>query len=179
MKITQNTPDRFVVVERPWFLAAIFMLFTAAVIYGLVTDWTGMELAERALLIGFAIVLPLGAHHFIHWVSAEFDRTTGRVDIFRRGFLRDQHRTYSLRYLKRALVEEYNNEGVTYRAVLVFDEAMLAEMDPSRREQLERRKAQGFRQAAANEAPLTAYSSSTSDVKSTAKALNEWLGAPA
>ena len=145
MKIIQNTPDRFVIVERPWFLAAMFMLFTAAIVNGLVTTWAEMELAERALLVGLALLLPLGAHYFVHWVRAEFDRTTGRIDIFRRGLLSRQHHTYSLRYLNRVLVEEQNNEGATWRAVLVFDKAMLSEMEPARRERLENEQARRIR----------------------------------
>ena len=70
------------------------------------------------------------------------------------------------------LVEENNHEGVTRRAVLIFDEAMLSEMDPAQRDRLERLKAQGFRQAAAHEAPLTVYYSSVSNVRGAASALN-------
>jgi len=179
MKIIHNTSERLIIVERPWFLAAILILFTAATVNGLVTTWAEMKIAERALLAGLAVGMPLGAHHFVHWVRAEFDRTTGRVDIFRRGLFHNQHRTYSLRYLNRARVEAQSHEDATWRAVLVFDKAMLAEMDPERRERLERRKSQGFRQALANEAPLTAYYSSTSDVKGAVTALNRWLGATA
>lgn len=179
MKVIHNTPDRFVIVERPWFLASVFFMFTVAVLYALATSGAEMDIPERALLISFAILLPLGARYFIHWVRAEFDRTTGRVDIYRRGFFYDQHRNYSLRYLKRVLVEENNHEGVTRRAVLVFDEAMLSEMDPARRDRLERLKSQGFRQAAAHEAPLTVYYSSVSNVQGAAKALNAWLGVAA
>lgn len=179
MKVIHNTPDRFVIVERPWFLASVFAMFTAAVLYALLTTGSEMDFAERALLTSFAVLLPLGARYFVHWVRAEFDRTSGRVDIFRNGLFYNQHRNYSLRYLKRVLVEENNHEGVTRRAVLIFDEAMLSEMDPARRERLERLKSQGFRQAAAHEAPLTVYYSSVSNVQGAAKALNEWLGAPA
>lgn len=179
MQIIQNTPDRLVVVEHPWFFAAILALFTAAIVNGLVTSWLEMELAERTLLVGLVIMFPLGAHYFVHWVRVEFDRITGRIDITRRGLFHHQHRTYSLRYLNHVRVEEHNDEGVTYRAVLVFDEAMLAEMEPARRARLEKRKSQGLRQAAANEAPLTAYYSSTSNVKAAVMAVNQWLGAPA
>ena len=177
MKVVQNTPEQFILEERPWFFAAIMALFAWAAVYGLVTTWAKIELTERALLAGLAMLFLAGAHYFIHWVRAEFDRTTGRIDVVRRGLFYARRRTYSLRYLNQVLVEEQSGEGATYRAVLVFDKAMLSEMDPERRERLERRKSQGLRQAAAHEAPLTVYYSSISDVKSVAKALNTWLGA--
>lgn len=176
MKIIENTSDRLVIVERPWFLAAIMVLFTAAVVHGLATGWADMEISERAILTCFAFLLPLGLHCFVHWVRAEFDRTTGRVDVSRRGLFYDQHRTYALQHLKSARAEVQNHEAATWRAVLEFDKRMLAEMEPARRERLERLNAQGFRQAAANEAPLTAYYSSISNAENVAKTLNDWLG---
>ena len=176
MKILENTPDRLVAVERPWFLAAMLAGFSVAVGYGLITDWAGMGWPTRALLLFLGAALLLVLHYFVHWVRAEFNRGIGRIEISRRGPFYETRRQYSLKYLNRVRVDENNSEGVTYRIVLEFDEAMLAEMDPARRADLEKQQRRGLRQAAPHEVPLTSYYSGVTNAGETARVLNEWVG---
>lgn len=158
MKVVEESPSRLVVEERPIFLAAIMALFTLVAAYGVIKDWRNLEWPVRAILIGFAVGIPVLTRYFVHWVNATFARATGRIEITRRGFLYDKLEVYPLRRLKKARRDiSSDSDGVTERVTLVFDEMMLDELEPERKARLLKASARGFRSAKANEAPLTAY----------------------
>jgi len=177
MRIIEQNSDRLILREQPWLLSGLLVLFTIAVAYGLVTSWAEEGWGVRGVLLFWTVILPFGLHYFVHWVRIDFDRLTGRIDILRRGLLFESRRSWPLKRLARAQLQEMRDEGVTTRVVLVFDQAMLSEMDPGERQRLARLKARGFRQAAPNEVPLAGYFSGGAGGKSVAGAINRWIGA--
>jgi hypothetical protein len=158
MRIRENTPQKLVIEERPIAFAGIMAMFFLAVTYGVIDGWRGMEWPVRALLGGFAVGIPLLVRYFVHWVEAVLERATGRIEIARRGLLFEKREVYPLKHFIEARKQtSKDSDGEAYRVVLVFNEAMLSEIDPAQREKILSDKKRGLRSAAANEVPLTQY----------------------
>ena len=179
MKIIENTHERLCIVERPWGLAGMLTVFSVVLIIGSVTHWAEMEWFVRALMVSWAVGLPLALHFFVHWVRADFNRLTGRIDIARRGPFYARRDVYPLRHFKRARADERKDDGVSYRLVFMFDEAMLDEMEPGLRARLERKRRRGFREVGPGDVPFTSYYSSAINAHDAAAKINAWADAAA
>ena len=180
MRIAEETPDRLVVEERPWLLAAILVLFLAFMLWSLVENREEFTWLSALMAAPWLVALPLVLHFSVLWVTARFDRATGRIEIARRGFGTRSQEVYQLAHLICARVDETQGEsGPTRRLVLVFDKEMLAEMEPARLSRLDGAWRKRLRQTAPSDVPLTAYFASGSGPLKAAKAINAWAPARA
>ncbi|MCB1506526.1 MAG: hypothetical protein KDJ47_16245 [Hyphomicrobiaceae bacterium] len=175
MKIIENTHQRLVIVERPWFLAAMLVFFAGFFAYATAVNWDQMPTLAR---IGFSVV-PLAALMLlfatVRWVHVEFDRTLGRVTISRSAMWWGQRKQYALKDLEDVRADE-DGEGGSYRVVLSFSNDILARMDRKEHERLERRWQRGFRTIPPTDVALTAYYASNIDGPRISAEIRSWTG---
>jgi hypothetical protein len=176
MRVFEEKPDVLVVEESPWGFGAILLGVTGVLVWGLHENWGELSWFLRIFMGAFIALLWLVFFQIAFNVTARFDRGAGRINIARRGLFGTREETYSLRSFLRARVEESKDDGSTFRLVLVFSEAMIAEIDPVLRKRLE--KEDERRLLPLNEVPFTAYlSSGGSRLKNAAAAINVWARA--
>ncbi len=160
-------------------LSAFLLMFVVYLVRAVMLDWSTFSMTERAALLGVASVMAAVLHFHIHWVRAEFDRASGRIEITRRGLIYRKREVYSLKALESVRIDQSSDsDGDSHRVVLVFSDRMLAELDPAERDRLVSRHKQGFRQVPPNEVPLTLYFSGISSPQDAALALNRWIARP-
>ncbi|MEM8935456.1 MAG: hypothetical protein AAGC77_03520, partial [Pseudomonadota bacterium] len=106
-------------------------------------------------------------------------RFAGRIEVGRRGLFYREYRDLPLEHLNRARMDEGDSgDGKTYRLVLEFDDAVLAEIDPVERDALERRRTQHARDAGVVDIPFTAYYSGVTNAEEIGDDINAWLKEP-
>jgi hypothetical protein len=176
MRVFEEIPGIFVVKESPWAFRAILAFMAAALTWNLYENWGEMSWFIRLFMAAFVAVFLLVLFTLVADVTVRFDRRLARIDIARRGIFNARAESYSFRHFLRARVEASNDsDGSTYRLVLVFSDAMPAEMDPLLRLRLEKQRRRGFRRLPLNEVPLTDYLSSGEAAPSkAADAINAW-----
>ncbi len=178
MRVVEKNPGRLVLAEHPRFVAALFLMFILALAYALFDQWHTMDGATRGIIIFMLASLPIIMHFSIHWVDVRFSRALGRIQIIRRGLFYNRKRSYRLDQFERARLDTNSSgDGAdTYRVVLIFDEAMVNDMAPDLRHEVEKLNRWGFRQTRSHEVPLTYYYSSTEPLD-ILKTINEWAQA--
>lgn len=174
MKITDESPERLVIVIVPWTLIAAASVFVVASVFGLVTNWQEIGLLGQALGLAWLGALFWGINFFVHRVEVTFSRNTDRLEIRRRGITNNIREVYPLHHFQLARVEGDNDEEVTQRIVLQFDEKILDEFGADFWTKKERRKVNGFQLTAPNEVPLTNYYASIAKTDEIAGRINGW-----
>jgi len=174
MKITDESPDRLVIVIVPWALIAAAGIFFGASSFGLFTNWHEIGVLGQTLGIAWLAALFWGINFFVHRVEVTFSRNTDRLEIWRRGIISSIHEVFPLRHFQLARVEGDNDEQVTQRIVLQFDEKILDELGADFWTKKERRKVNGFQLTAPNEVPLTNYYASIAKTDEIAGRINAW-----
>jgi hypothetical protein len=176
MKVAAPSPDLLVAEERPIAIVGILALFASGLCLAAFRAAQAGE-TRTALLVGaFATVVALVLVFTAPFVRAEFSRATGRLEIVRRGLFGERCNVYPLARLRQAREELSEAGGSSGRLVLVFAPAMLDEIDPHHRAELERAQARGLRHGPLNEIPFTYYYSGLSDAGAAAAAINAWIG---
>jgi len=153
MRIRENTPDRLIVEDQPWFLGAILIAFMLGFALGAITSLSKGDGGAALLFLGLAAGIGLVFTFLVERVWLVLDRGTGSVELRRRSLRRFRTDGFDLSELEYALVQtDYDSEGNTYRLVL------------KRRDQ----------QAPV---PVTAYfSGNQSGTQRMARAIDDWLG---
>ena len=122
MKIVSETPDRLVIIERPWLLVAFHVAMIGGLGFYLWRNWTQTEAWLQALLAANGFLLMVSLRAFAHFVEVRFERFSGQVVIERRGVLLRRRETYPYAAFQAAKSVEFaNDEGETRRLVLEFD----------------------------------------------------------
>ena len=176
MKIAEQNHSRLVITERPWLLAG-FLALMASVLGGLLfNEWSTMDFIARGVMISMLTILVVIIHFTIHWVDIRFSRALGTIELSRRGIVRNEQRRYRLDHFEHARLDESSSsDGTTYRVVLVFDDAMVAEMPDDMRDDIQKQTRRGFRQTPPNEVPLTYYFSGGERAeRKIVDAINNW-----
>lgn len=178
MKVAEATADRLIIKETPWLTAAILALMLLGV--GLVAMSKGQTLNApaaiglAAMAAAIAGVLVFG----VRFVTVVFSRIAGRIEIESLSLSGTRRAAFSMTHFRHARVDcSAFGDGDASRVVLVFCDAMLGELDPVARADIERKRALGLRRAAANEFPLTVYYAGGDGARAAAAAINRWAGA--
>jgi HlyD family secretion protein len=174
MRIARSTPEELVLEEAPWFLTVSLSLFAGALLCLVLADRSEMTTLGAAAVVGMNLVC-LGVVWFVaRWVRVSFSKTTGRIDYSVRTLAGSAQGSFALAHFVEARPDLLGGED-TSRLVLVFSEAMAAELDPIERARAEKLKAWGLRRASAAEFPVTVYFTSAEHVRQTADAVNAWF----
>ena len=178
MKIAEQNHSRLVLAEKPRFLAGTLFLMAGVLGWMLWNQWSNMDLAARGVMLFMLTTMGVVIHFSVHWVEVRFSRALGTIEISRRGVVRNDQRRYRLDHFDRARLDESSsNDGTTYRVVLVFDEAMVAEMPADLRDNIQKQTRRGFRQTPPHEVPLTYYFSGGENAEQKiVDAINDWAG---
>ncbi|WP_374429140.1 hypothetical protein [Tabrizicola sp.] len=159
MQVTQETPARLVLEQRPWVLGAVLgvcivILLALAMVLWRESAWLTLGFGLAALLLAVCLVL------FVQRVIVIFDRAAGAMVIRTRSLMGEDEKTLPLTDILRAEVEtsrstSTSNDGnlsvsVTHRTVLVTGAGPL---------------------------PLTQSSSAGASAEVNAAAINRWLAA--
>lgn len=174
MRITDESPDRLVIVIVPWILIAAAGIFFGASSFGLVANWYEIGVLGQVLGIMWLAALFWGINFFVHRVEVTFSRNIDRLEIWRRGITSDIREIYPLHHFQLARVEGDDDEQTTQRIVLQFDEKILDELGADFWTKKQRRKAIGFKLTAPNEVPLTNYYASIAKTDEIAGRINAW-----
>ena len=177
MKIAEQNHSRLVITERPWFLAGFLGLMAGILAWLLWDEWSNMELVARGVMVFMLTIILVIIHFTVHWVDVRFSRALGTIELSRRGIVRNEQRRFRLDHFEHARLDESSSsDGTTYRVVLVFDDAMVAEMPGDVREDIQTQTRRGFRQTPPNEVPLTYYFSGGERAeRKIVDAINAWV----
>jgi hypothetical protein len=112
MRIRQDTPDRLVLEDRPWFLGSILaivilVLTFLALVLGADSLWRGLGLGLGAALFGVVFVI------FVRRVIVIFDRTAGAMVIRTASLLGQTEMTRPLSDITKATVETTVNRSTS------------------------------------------------------------------
>jgi len=119
MKIVEHTPDRLVIVHRPWIISGIVWLLGLAAFYGGITGKGTHGVAERLLVLALGIGMPALAWWFLGFLTLTFDRTAGQVRRSVHRITGTRHQTMPLTDVRRVRVDAQRSEdGHTERLVL-------------------------------------------------------------
>lgn len=174
MKITDESPERLVIVIMPWLLMIAASIFVGASAIGMIANWQEIGPLGQALGLLWLSFLFWGINFLVHRVEVTFMRYTDKIEIWRRGIVRNIREVYPLQHFQLARVDGDNDEGTTQRIVLQFDEKILDEIGSEAWTQKERRKVNGFKLTAPNEIPLTNYYASIAKTDEIAGRINAW-----
>lgn len=176
MKIAEKNHSRLVLAEHPLLTAGLLVFSTLVLVYMLVDQWQEMGWPERSVVMAILCALPVITHFSIHWVDVYFSRALGRIEIRRRGLFYNQKRAYRLALFERARIDTNSSGdgGDTHRVVLIFDDAMVGEMPPDLRQEVEKQTRRGFRQTPPHEVPLTYYYTGGGNAEEMVAAINAW-----
>lgn len=160
MRITETSPARLTLEDRPWLIGSIlaiailFFLLLAMAVWA-DAPWLGLAFLLGAALFGVAFVA------FVRRVIVIFDRAAGAMLVRTASLLGQSEATYPLSDIQRAEVETTVNRSTSSDS----------------RQRLTSETHRTVLQVAGQAVPLTQVSSSGDGAALAAKAINDWLQA--
>ncbi len=179
MKIRENTSSRLVVTEKPVLIGALMLTLFGINGFFVITEGPDLSWFLWSIMMIFVVVIPLVMHYSVHWVTASFNRPSGRVEITRNGIAYYKRDVLPLRSFDHARIDEQSDsDGTTARVVLVFNEDVFDELPTSRRPKSAPRapnKRWSIGDLEPHEIPITYYFSGGNEHEAIADAINEWV----
>lgn len=119
MRIRENTPDRLIVEDQPWFLGGVLIVFVLGFVLAALTALTRGDVTATLAFVGVAAGVGLIFGFFVERVWLILDRRASKVELRRRSLRRFRTEGFALPELEYALVQtNYDSDGNTYRLVL-------------------------------------------------------------